>query len=441
MNEFQLTSDQQTALDGLLDSTAHLTLIEGAAGTGKTTVIQNFVAEMLNRGRTTVLTAPTNKATRVLREFSLKSGLHVKCSTTYSLFGLNLSNDGSVREIRKARGVQDSYHVLVIDETSMVGEKLWPYIIEEAPFFDQIIFMGDRCQLPPVKEGSSITFDMENRYYLTQVVRQAEGSPILELGNRIRQTMLEGVPVKIDTVILPGDRRDGVYLIRDQQKFESHILSAYDQPEHRTDPNFVKVLCWTNKQVNHYNKMVREHVIGQTTTPLVPGEFAHVRKPINACNFEEHHNLLETNTKTRAITPTDSLVQVESISRDVHPWFTDMQIPVWVVQGIDLDTAEEVTAWVPADGTFEQQSKRLAEAARQERKLWPKYWLFDEAFSDLTYNYALTTHRAQGSTYENVFVDIADVNNMRPALDRLRCTYVACTRPRNKLIVNDQIRH
>jgi hypothetical protein len=38
-----------------------------------------------------------------------------------------------------------------------------------------------------------------------------------------------------------------------------------------------------------------------------------------------------------------------------------------------------------------------------------KYWLLKELVAEVTYAYALTGHRAQGSTYRYAFVDVADL--------------------------------
>ena len=61
---------------------------------------------------------------------------------------------------------------------------------------------------------------------------------------------------------------------------------------------------------------------------------------------------------------------------------------------------------------------------------------------DIDYGFALTSHKAQGSTYKNVFVDINDMvfdKNGHPytnADDLLRRLYVACSRASDFLVLN-----
>jgi hypothetical protein len=61
---------------------------------------------------------------------------------------------------------------------------------------------------------------------------------------------------------------------------------------------------------------------------------------------------------------------------------------------------------------------------------------------DLDYGFAITSHRAQGSTYRNVFVDINDMiydKYGHPYTNRdemLRRLYVACSRASNQLVLS-----
>jgi hypothetical protein len=45
--------------------------------------------------------------------------------------------------------------------------------------------------------------------------------------------------------------------------------------------------------------------------------------------------------------------------------------------------------------------------------------------------YAITTHTAQGSTYDTVFVDMRDLllNGMADRMTRLKLLYTVCSRP------------
>lgn len=74
--------------------------------------------------------------------------------------------------------------LLVIDEVSMVGEKLAHDLMS---FGTPILALGDPGQLPPVKASSSILSKGEPDVMLTDIHRQAEGSEILDLATKVRR--------------------------------------------------------------------------------------------------------------------------------------------------------------------------------------------------------------------------------------------------------------
>jgi len=49
------------------------------------------------------------------------------------------------------------------------------------------------------------------------------------------------------------------------------------------------------------------------------------------------------------------------------------------------------------------------------------------------YAYAITAHRAQGSTYDTVYVDYQDILMNRERYEAFQCLYVASSRPRKTL--------
>ena len=58
-----------------------------------------------------------------------------------------------------------------------------------------------------------------------------------------------------------------------------------------------------------------------------------------------------------------------------------------------------------------------------------------EKYADVKYNYALTVHKAQGSTFENAIVINCDISRIKDTLERNKLLYTAITRARNKLFM------
>lgn len=69
------------------------------------------------------------------------------------------------------------------------------------------------------------------------------------------------------------------------------------------------------------------------------------------------------------------------------------------------------------------------------KPLW-KQWnkIFVESFANVTYGYSITCHKAQGSSFYDVYVDLDDIlqNSKRP-VEAKKCAYTAATRVSNEL--------
>jgi len=56
-----------------------------------------------------------------------------------------------------------------------------------------------------------------------------------------------------------------------------------------------------------------------------------------------------------------------------------------------------------------------------------------EPFANVNYGFAITTHKSQGSTYYNIFVDIDDILDNKNDNEAKRCLYTSLTRSSNKI--------
>lgn len=100
--------------------------------------------------------------------------------------------------------------LLVVDEVSMVGDELAQDLLS---FGVPIMVLGDPFQLPPVK-GSGYFTEHAPDAMLTEVHRQAEGSPVIRLATQIRTERR-----------LPMDQEQ----VRRRENFTATDMLAYDQ--------------------------------------------------------------------------------------------------------------------------------------------------------------------------------------------------------------------
>ena len=71
--------------------------------------------------------------------------------------------------------------------------------------------------------------------------------------------------------------------------------------------------------------------------------------------------------------------------------------------------------------------------------LLSRLWLYIfnniiDLFAEVGYGYCITSHKSQGSTYNNVYVDVSNILNYnRDEIDGLKCLYTAVTRTADNL--------
>ena len=75
------------------------------------------------------------------------------------------------------------------------------------------------------------------------------------------------------------------------------------------------------------------------------------------------------------------------------------------------------------------------EAMQGNRKRWRDYWAMMEAVHWIKHAYAITAHRAQGSTYKTVFVDAGDILLNKNVKEKLQCLNVAISRAKDELYI------
>lgn len=393
-------------------------LLDGWAGTGKSTCEQTFVRET---SRKVAMTAPTNKATKVLREMAATElEASVDTATIYSLLGLRLDNSGEVRTVSAHEGGNRAgdYDIVVVDEASMVNSSLFGHICRTAQEEGvKFVFMGDAAQLPPVGEVESEAMKVRYRRNLTKVERH--DNQILTLVTQIRNCQHNGESPILRT---DNDENGGVYALN-WKAMRRRACEAFTSDSYLADPGSIKVIAWRNATVNMYNELIRQAVYGDKVA--AEGKFQ-LGERIVACQPITLEGALQM--------ATDEEGTIEEISIEPHPVYRHLTCYKLMID------PEFGTGWVPAyviHESSEREHKRLladlADAAKARRGSWAAFWDVHEAIHDIRPCYAITAHRSQGSTYESVFVDAGDILSNRTRLEALQCLYVACSRPRRIL--------
>ncbi len=127
-----LSLDQKVAIQGSIIK--NVSVICGAAGTGKTTILNKLVRIFEDNGKNVVIAAFTGKAVARLKEV-LSRG------------------DPCTIHILLSKNMEKKIDVLIIDEASMVSTGLLYKIFNKFLYNFSLYLIGDDCQLPPIQWG------------------------------------------------------------------------------------------------------------------------------------------------------------------------------------------------------------------------------------------------------------------------------------------------
>lgn len=432
-------------------------LLEGWAGTGKTFLTSLLIEDVLfnTLGKTKIaMTAPINKAVRVLKNSASFYDDRLVYGTLHSLLGLKANIDKNTGQLKFSRDYNtecmlDECNYLVIDEASMLSDELFTMI---DTFYVQnkqlkVIFVGDGGQIPPIGQDYAIPFNIHNkellaqykmiRHELTEIVRQVKAHPIIPFSTKLRRNINKPNPIVLFNDIL-NDQGQGVIFLggRKQTELGKAIRTLFTSPNFKVNADFAKIICWRNKYVASFNKLVRSMLFGTNIPKIVEGEKMIATKAVlqgmdvfvmaNSTEFE----VLELDEKIMIFEGGNTCQYYECEVKCID--FEEDSIKT--IQVIHEDSE----LW------FKQTLNHLYEAAKGEpdgnarMKLWNKYWKLKKTFAEVDYNYAITAHRSQGSTYQYALVVMEDIYSQHRNIavqDRNRIGYTACTRAKEMLIL------
>lgn len=424
----------------------------GFAGTGKSYLVKRLInyIHLKHPSFKIAVTAPTNKAVRVLSKASTIKDLRVSYQTIHKLLGLKevIHTDGKItfETAFDSRNEINNYKVLIVDEVSMLDDTLFhmlqPYVQKV-----KIIYMGDPAQIPPVNKPDCIPFHDEKKiffdfkeYKLTEIMRQSIDNPIIEASFNIRNNLTKRYPIEnVQTKV--NEKNNGIIRIdpnkRDDRDSAMQLFEKYfKSPEFERDADYAKVIAWRNKTVDKTNSIIRNIIYGvdSAKAKIVNGEKLVVRKPI----IEGLNIILFTTSEELVVDEFD-------VATDLYKTETGMvRLKYYdtIVTAIDIEGKEYQRSikilHEDSQADFDITASKLKDHAvktKGAQRSWPIYYEFLRMFADVGYNYCSTIHKAQGSTYKNVFIIEDDIDMNPNIFERNRIKYTAYSRPSDKLFI------
>ncbi len=465
----QLTPQQDAALAAIrefLDSDDACFILRGYAGTGKTTLVSRLLEYLRETQQDYLLLASTGRAARILG-LATGEGAQTVHSVIYEFSSVEISGDTglNVRFSLSQEGPENT--VIIIDEASMLANGS-PLPVGQASLFTQygsgqllsdflfwsgltsgllsgnrVIFVGDAAQLPPVGETVSMAlfaphirkhFGLKTREVeLTDIVRQQEGSHILQQAGRLRDSILSGARDPVDWLPPAADWR---YLPGDEEatRYRADHLSGRASI----------IITHSNKRALELNRKVRHKRFHAMFTPLQPGDILMVNQNNSESQLlngdlvkvlevgEQETRLVMLRLKQKPFQK-----QVKLVFRQVKVAYQSLLHGRMEQDCLILENL----LYSPLAGPTDDERQALVADFKQRiraEKLTPAQ--ISSAFQNdpylnalqVKYGYALTCHKAQGGEWETAIVDVPGYLQ-GSYTSQLRWLYTAITRGKKEV--------
>ena len=447
---FRLNYQQEGALnamDEFVKSNRNVMTLSGYAGTGKTSIMEMLAQKMKKQHKNIVFSASTNKAAAVLRDRVKKAGFTAQ--TLNKVFGISVEVDESkpydasnlVVKLKNANITPGT--VVVIDEASMINEENYKIINDIAKQFGlKIIYVGDEAQLAPVKESkiSKVFRDSMNDIRRLTIVERTEDNAILKEATAIRN----GKALSGESSFNAEGK--GVAYVKPTNK--ETIRSIVDRfvPQLKKNPDYFRILAYTNNAVARYNDAVRnklgytdntprvgEPIVGYSNWGYLAGKGSDAAyRFINSESYtitkvgktDTVHITLEDGTnipmQATEVTIADAMGNEDTIKlMDIRHNEANRQNAVILAK-------EKARYWSMANRVGGQ----AAIAYRRKANKIDEFLFVNDVITDPTrkdkngnpvrlqnkvfdFGYAMTAHKSQGSTFTHVLIDDVDIQTAK----------------------------
>jgi exodeoxyribonuclease-5 len=443
VNNVKLNPEQEIAVKGAIDfikngNPKEYYVIEGKAGTGKTTIAEQIVREFPNSA--TYVAALSHKAKSVIREKFRKSKIFARFESIASLLGQSMNLENGIFEApQKGKSVPiENADIIIIDEASMINEQAMELIFEKKSKNSKVIFLGDVGQLPPIRtvENSyykdkkellskkSPVFEGKNKSKLLERVRQGEDSPILPFADHFWENSQKNTPDEN-----PAKERKNIISDKGALIFtnsfndiKQDVLESFKEAINTNNPNHIKVVTYKNNTRQSINKFVHDSIFGVNSPEYNPNELI-----IFNDAYGDIENSFESQISTVSLPKRDgydlsyvsAIILLEDVPREID-----------VIMSKDKEKYAELVS---------QKFKRAfaLKGSPEYRNALEEAWGFKNKYAKIDYGYAITSHKSQGSTYDIVVVDEKDIMSVGPISNKEKSEsiYTALTRPKNIAIV------
>ncbi|MBR5131326.1 MAG: AAA family ATPase [Alistipes sp.] len=439
---FDATNNQKKIIEKLSawlsdDDYNRIFVLNGYAGTGKTTIIAAFVAALKELGIKPILLAPTGRAAKVLTRYSNLTAytIHKKIyreksiSDYQSKFSLDYNREKDA--------------VFIVDEASMLSTFAADSSFGSGNLLDDLVqyvrqgkrcrlmLVGDDAQLPPVGDDYSpalqpselLPYGDVEYGTMDEVVRQSHDSGILFNATMLR-CMLENSIYEIphfDLKFKDFRQVQGGELLEELQ-------DCYD----RFGRDETIVITRSNKRANRYNEGIRRHNLS-AEEEIESGDMLMIVK--NNYFYAE-----QDKDSPMSFVANGDVARLKRIRRFEEFYgfrFIDatLQFPDYDDYEMQAKILMDTLSSESPSLTREQSNQLFIEVEKDYADITVKSKRYKAIRENPHFNamqikfaYAITCHKAQGGQWKAVFVDRCLFGDELMSKDMLRWLYTAITR-------------
>lgn len=434
-------------------------VIEGKAGTGKTTIAKEILKEF--EDESIYVAAVSHKAKGVIKNSFGEDTRGKKFFSIASLLGMKGINDNDTQTTKFQVGLKvplldNPPALLVIDEASMITEDVLKKIIDinsslSRPF--QMLFLGDIGQIQPIRDEQSEfyrthkdllnkksdIFNSKHKSKLITRVRQGEANPILPYADYFWENSQKENPELNPTqhIVRNNQITDKGSLLFSNSEAEvlSSVIKAVKNAVEKGLTNHVKIVTYHVNEKTELNQKIHEALFGKDSD-YSKGDMLILNSP---------YDLPDVN----ATMENSSEIQIKSIQDTdvdefgVHTLYLETNGTAYTRTGNEQKDCVIQVVSRNDIGLYNQKLQELASHAKRQtnralkKQAWGDFWEYKGRYADVDFGYAITAHKSQGSTYDIVVVDEKDIMGTTATSnqEKSELIYTALTRPRKTAIV------
>lgn len=434
-------------------------VIEGKAGTGKTTIAKEILKEF--EDESIYVAAVSHKAKGVIKNSFGEDTRGKKFFSIASLLGMKGINDNDTQTTKFQVGLKvplldNPPALLVIDEASMITEDVLKKIIDinsslSRPF--QMLFLGDIGQIQPIRDEQSEfyrthkdllnkksdIFNSKHKSKLITRVRQGEANPILPYADYFWENSQKENPELNPTqhIVRNNQITDKGSLLFSNSEAEvlNSVIKAVKNAVEKGLTNHVKIVTYHVNEKTELNQKIHEALFGKDSD-YSKGDML----ILNA-----QYDLPET----KGVIENSAEIQIKDIDDTdvdeygIHTLYLETTGTAYSVTGQEIKDCTIQVVSRQDIGKYNQKLAELASVAKRQtnralkKQAWKEFWEYKGRYADVDFGYAITAHKSQGSTYDIVVVDEKDIMGTTATSnqEKSELIYTALTRPRKTAIV------